>query len=87
MNPHNPKSRWHGWLAILLIVPVLLAAMLLGFILFIAVLGLAALFATVLATRLWWLRRKLRKNGNGGMVLEGEYVVVREQRDSDGRRS
>lgn len=86
MNPPNSKGRWQGWLAILLIVPVLLAAMLLGFILFIAVLGLAALFATVLAARLWWLRRKLRKNGNG-MVLDGEYVIVRDERDSDRRQS
>ncbi|MFN2349594.1 MAG: hypothetical protein ABR558_08515 [Thioalkalivibrio sp.] len=85
MNPQNPKTRWQGWLAILLIVPVLLAAMLLGFILFIAVLGLAALFAVVLAARLWWLKRKLRKTGNG-MVLEGEYVVVREESPSDRQR-
>jgi uncharacterized iron-regulated membrane protein len=66
-------------------IPVLLVAMMLGVFLFLAVLGLGVLFAIVLAVRLWWLRRQLRRSG-APTVLDAEYVVVRERVSHDRRR-
>jgi membrane protein implicated in regulation of membrane protease activity len=65
-----------GWLAWLLLIPVLIAAAVVGFFVFVVILGLVLVAATVLVARLWWLRRKMR-NAGASQTLEGEYVVVR----------
>ncbi len=76
MNIENESGRKPGWLASLLLIPVLIAAALVGFFAFVVILGLVLFAAAVLITRLWWLRRKLRKAG-ASQTLEGEYVVIR----------
>lgn len=85
MNTSDHPAGWRPWLAAVLMVPLLLAAMMLGFFLFLAVLGLAALFTLVLFVRVWWLRRQLRRSG-APTVLDAEYVVVRERVSHERRR-
>lgn len=58
----------------------------LGFVLLAIGLGLVALFASYLGFTRWRLRRKAEKNPNGqtpGSVIEGEYRVVRDSKDSE----
>ena len=85
MNTPGHSTGWRPWLAAALMVPLLLVAMMLGFFLFLAVLGLAAVFTIGMAVRLWWLRRQLRRSG-APTVLDAEYVVVRERITRDPRR-
>ncbi|ACL73807.1 hypothetical protein [Thioalkalivibrio sulfidiphilus] len=84
MNTPGHSTGWRPWLAAALMVPLLLVAMMLGFFLFLAVLGLAAVFAIGMAVRLWWLRRQLHRSG-APTVLDAEYVVVRERITHDPR--
>ncbi len=87
MNIGNESGGKQGWLAWLLLVPVLIAAAVVGFFVFVVILGLVLFAAAVLIARLWWLRRKLRNAGTK-QTLEGEYVVIREHipRDRNPRR-
>ena len=73
----NVNDRSRGWLASLLLLPILIAAAVVGFFVFVVVFGLVLLAVAVLIARVWWLRRKMRKAG-ASPVLEGEYVVIRE---------
>jgi membrane protein implicated in regulation of membrane protease activity len=66
-----------GWLAWLLAIPALAAAMFFGAVVLLAVLGLALIAAGVLAARFWWLRRKAARLVQN-QVIDGEYRVVRE---------
>lgn len=81
------NGRKQGWLASLVLIPILIAAAVVGFFVFVVILGLVLFAAAVLLARLWWLRRKLRKAG-ASQTLEGEYVVIRERiaREEDRRR-
>ena len=87
MNIANENGSRPGWLAWLLLVPILIAAAVIGFFVFVVIVGLVLFAAAVLITRLWWLRRKLRNAGTK-QTLEGEYVVIREHipRDRNPRR-
>jgi len=87
MNIENESGRKQGWLASLLLIPILIAAAVIGFFVFVVILGLVLFAAAVLIARLWWLRRKLRNAGTK-QTLEGEYVVIREKipRDQEPRR-
>jgi len=71
-----------GWLAWLIAIPALVVAALFGFVVFVAVLGLALLIALYLGIRIWWLRRKIRRAPESE-VIEGEYVVVRKAQKTD----
>ena len=86
MNHSAEFGKKQGWLTFLVLIPVLIAAAVVGFFVFVAILGLVLFAAVVLAVRIWWLRRKLRQ-ANAEQVLEGEYIVVRErvQRDEQSR--
>jgi len=76
----NVNDRRQGWLASLLLIPILIAAAVVGAFVLVVVLGLVLFAAAVLIARVWWLRRKMRKAGASqpSQVLEGEYVVIRE---------
>ena len=80
-NPNSPKYRL---LVLLLLVPALLIAAVIGVFVFAIVLGLVILAASVIMLRFWWLRRKLRKAG-GSKVLEGEYEVIRRRDPPTGK--
>ena len=84
MNIENEGGRKPRWLAPLLLIPVLVTAAVVGFVVFVVILGLVLLAASVLMARLWWLRRKLRKTGMN-QTLEGEYVVIRHSTVDGGR--
>ena len=86
MNETNTNGKKPEWIAWLLLIPALIAAAVVGFVVFVVVLGLVLFAAAILMARVWWLRRKLRKSG-AGETLEGEYVVIRERvtREKDGR--
>jgi len=85
MYTANQNSKRQGWLASLLLIPVLIAAAVVGFFVFVVILGLILFAATVLLLRLWCLRRKLRKAAEGHQTLTGEYVVISQstRRDDD----
>ena len=74
----NVNDRRQGWLASLLLIPILIAAAVVGAFVLVVVLGLVLFAAAVLIARVWWLRRKMRKAG-ASQVLEGECVVIRER--------
>ena len=83
MNTSNENGRKQGWLASLLLIPILIAAAIVGFFVFVVILGLVLFAAAVLIARLWWLRRKMRNAGTS-QTLEGEYVVIRTSATGDG---
>ena len=87
MNIVNESGGKQAWLAWVLLVPILIAAAVVGFFVFVLILGFVLFAAAVLIARLWWLRRKLRNAGTK-QTLEGEYVVIREHipRDRNPRR-
>jgi len=76
MTDLDVNGRKQGWLVWLLLLPILIAAAVIGFFVFVVILGLVLFIAAVLMARLWWLRRKMRKAAVS-QTLEGEYVVVR----------
>jgi Flp pilus assembly protein TadB len=65
------------WMFYLILLPIFVAATLIGIFFFAAFLALFALAAVVLGLRFWWLRRKLRKSKRIEN-LEGEYIVIKE---------
>lgn len=79
----NHSSKRQGWLASLLLIPILIAAAVVGFFVFAVILGLIFLAATVLLLRLWWLRRKMRTVAQDSQSLQGEYVVIHESTPHD----
>lgn len=79
LNILNPKYRW---LMVLLLIPALLVAAVIGFVVFAVVLGMIWIAGTGILLRLWWLRRKLRKTSSK-QVLQGDYRVVREHEPRD----
>ena len=87
MTEASVNGRKQSWLAWLVLIPVLIAAAVVGFFVFVVILGLVLFAAAVLLLRVWWLRRKLRRSGPS-QVLEGEYIVVRKevQRNEQSRR-
>ena len=63
-------------------------ALILGFFAFLALSALVLVSAAVVGVRLWWLRRKLVRSQShggpprdGGDVIEGEFLVVHEDRE------
>lgn len=93
MQNSLPNQTPGGWLARLagaIISVIILAGLFfVGITVFAAVAGLAIVVFAVLAARVWWLRRKLRRSAahgeaprqerrqdrprSGGVTLEGEY--------------
>ncbi|MEO8467934.1 MAG: hypothetical protein ABI640_21650 [Gammaproteobacteria bacterium] len=89
-------------LSILVFAVLLAAALIMGAVVVAVMLGLGVIFATVLAVRVWWFRRKLRsappaESGyeppppGGGKapqkrLIEGEYEVVKRSDADDKRR-
>jgi hypothetical protein len=60
---------------------LLIVAVLMGAVLLAVVFGFALIAASVLALRVWWLRRKLaRTTPQGTAIIETEYRVVHERR-------
>ncbi len=60
----------------------------LGFVAFVVLGSIVAVLAAVVGLRLWWLNRKLRRQGQrppGGEagVIEGEFRVIDDRRDDD----
>ena len=83
MNSATESGRKQGWRVILLLLPILIAAAVIGFFVLVIVLGFALFVAAGLLLRLWWLRR-IRSKAGTNQVLEGEYVVIRTS-DMEGR--
>jgi uncharacterized iron-regulated membrane protein len=72
-------------LSLLVFAVLLVGAIALGTVIFIAVIGVAAVVFAVFAARVWWLRRKLRAAGGErarqappaeGRLIEAEYTVI-----------
>ena len=73
----GPVSRLFSALVLLVIFTV---AFFLGTFLFLVILGLVIILGVALYLRLWWLRRRLVRQGEGRSVtLEGEYTVEKRQ--------
>ena len=82
VNP-SPRGSWLAWL---LLLPLVVVAMVFGFVVFLAVLALVIVALVVIFARLWWLQRKLKKQTTRNGALEGEYIVVREETRTDDRQ-
>jgi membrane protein implicated in regulation of membrane protease activity len=76
--PHRDRklARPPLWAIWLIGIPLAVAATLLAVFFFTLFLVVFVLAATIVALRLWWLRRQLR-NARSEEVIEGEYTVVR----------
>ena len=72
------------------------ASIVVGFFAFVILASLLIVFSAIVGIRLWWFRRKMRKaweeSGEGGdgeprvrRIIEGEYHVVVEERDTPER--
>ena len=83
----QPEQRlpWRQLALLLLAIPVVVAAAILGLFFLLALAGLAVLTFAGIWLRLWWLKRKLGPQP-GRSAIEGEYVVVRETQRSERTR-
>jgi membrane protein implicated in regulation of membrane protease activity len=86
--------------SLLVFAVLLVGAVALGTVIFVAVVGVAAVVFAVFAARVWWLQRKLRAAGAerarqappaDGRLIEAEYTVIEpskpeahDDRDGDG---
>ena len=89
-------------LSLLVFAALLAAALIMGAVVIAMLLGLAVILGVVLAVRVWWFRRKLRRPppADGGYappeplaqkpaqtrLIEGEYEVVKQPDAKDARR-
>ena len=88
----NPIANVFVILAGALIIAV---SVVLGFVAFVVLGSVIAVFAAAIGLRLWWFNRKLRKQGGGGQAarpsasvtfIEGEYEVVEKDREDGSDR-
>lgn len=70
-----------GWPERILAVAVAILVLFVGLTLGIVILGILGAVAAVVGVRLWWLRRRLRREGLQGeaRIIETHYEVVEEQ--------
>lgn len=74
MPQHEPRTL-QPWLTWLILLPVFVVSAVLGFVVFLVVLGVVLLGVITVMLRLWWVRRKMQRPAGDG-YLEAEYVVV-----------
>ena len=69
---------------------IIAVSIVLGFVAFVVLGSIVAVFAAAIGVRLWWFNRKLRKQGGGARTsgqtptatyIEGEFSVVEDERD------
>ena len=83
--PNNPLLQF---VALIVATVVAVGAVFLGAILLSLFLGLAVIAGIILYIRLWWLGRRVRKQGSGdggraGDFVEVEYTVIDERSVAD----
>lgn len=79
------------WLSWLIILPFMIVAAMIGFTVLLVVVGLVAVGVLVFLMRLWWFRRRMRRqfknagaaSGVAEAPLDGQYTVVREEARPD----
>jgi hypothetical protein len=91
--PQGPLARI---VASIVAVVLLVGAVTFGLIAFVVIAVLVALAGIVIGLRVWWLKRRLEKEGfrpperpqpqPTGQVIDGEYTVVEEPRDPPDRQ-
>lgn len=86
LSGHYRRLRERSWASHLWLIPVAALVIVLASFLFVVVLVLFCAVAIGVGLRLWWLRRKLRRNGGTGRVIEGDYLIIEEHRRSTRRR-
>jgi hypothetical protein len=72
-NGSIPVVPVNRWVAFLVLIPVVIVMAIVGAFFFAAFLALFAIVAVGFGLRIWWLRRKLRKNMQ---AEEGDYVII-----------
>ncbi len=81
MRSQVHTTRYPVWLLWLVGIPVAIAAIALAVFFLTFMLIIFGIAIAVFALRIWWLRRRLRHTLRSG-VIEGEYVVVKEETGS-----
>ncbi|MDL1867231.1 hypothetical protein FBR06_08345 [Betaproteobacteria bacterium PRO4] len=82
----SPANRWMFYLTL---IPVVAVVVVLGAFFFSIVLALFAVVAAGVGARLWWLRRKFRKEmsaaaeQNNAMIEDAEIIEIREDDKND----
>ena len=72
---------------------VIAASIVVGFFAFVILGSALLIMAAIIGIRLWWFKRKLARQGGpqttaqrSGTAIEGEYVVIVEEREERGER-
>ncbi len=92
-GPYNPQLSRNPLVQIAAVVVaafIVIGAVFLGAIVLSFFVGFAILAWIVLAVRVWWLRRSVRRGGSGrgpdrGEIVEVEYTVVEERSVDESR--
>ncbi len=91
VNHSSGYGMARSWLMYLWLLPLVMGVALVGIFFFVAFVALFSVVVVVIATRFWWLRRKLRRQGarhaktagrSRSTALEGEYVVISKNKDT-----
>ena len=91
VNHSSGHGMARSWLMYLWLLPLVVGVALVGIFFFVAFVALFSVVVVVIATRFWWLRHKLRRQGarhaktaghSRSTALEGEYVVIAENKDT-----
>ena len=92
VNHSSGHGMARSWLMYLWLLPLVIGVALVGIFFFVAFAALFSVVVLVIAARFWWSQRKLRRQGarqaktagtsHAGTALEGEYVVITENKDT-----
>ncbi|MGH8533164.1 MAG: hypothetical protein ACREV1_10695 [Gammaproteobacteria bacterium] len=75
MSNLHEKIRGSPWLAALLLLPVFAITILFAGFFFALFVSAFLVLGAILGIRFWWIKRRLKKSGDPG-IIDGEFIVV-----------